>query len=296
MKHRLIVALVALIVATNLCAQTDRNVVYRCVRGNLTYTQPVAQKESVGKTVGKVFGSVLQAAAGSASSKTNHPEYEEAVKDAILGGIGSARRIRMVDMLSVDDLAEDEDAMYCDASISSITSTTRIRTWTDKDKKKHEVTEYSGCIVGTVNLKSVRTGSIVISKTLNSSSVSSGWCASEDEALGFAISSLKSYLRSSVNDAFPLYASIVEGKRATDKKAKEVYIDLGENWGCYKGQHFDVYTVKTVAGKEAKKRIGQLKISETMGDDISACKVQSGGADIKLAIEAGETLLITSKD
>lgn len=296
MKHRLFIAIVALFVATNLFAQASRNVVYHCTRGTLTYTQPVAQKESVGKTVGKVLGDVLLATAGTASSKTNHPEYEKAVKEAILAGIGCGRRVRMVDSFSDEDLAADENALCCDASISSITSTTRVRTWTDEEKKKHESTEYSGCIVGTVNLKNIRRGNIVLTITINSSSVSSGWCASEDEALGYAISNLKSYMRSAVNETFPLYASIVEGKRATDKKAKEVYIDLGERWGCYQGQHFDVYTVKTIAGKEAKKRIGQLKISETMGDDISACKVQSGGADIKQAIEAGETLLITSKD
>lgn len=297
MKHRLFITLLAITMATSLYAQVERNVKYRCARGVLTYTEPVEQKESVGKTVGKIFGSVLQAAAGSSSTKADHPEYAEAVKEAILGGIGSARRVRVVDdMLTIDDLADGEDAMYCDASISSITCTTRVRTWKDKENKRHEETEYRGNIVGTVNLKNIRTGNIVLTLTLNSSSWSSGWWETEDKALGYAIDGMKDYLRSSVNDAFPLYASIVEGKRSTEKKAKEVYIDLGETWGCYKGQHFDVYTVKTVAGKEAKKRIGQLKITETMGDDISACKVQSGGADIKAAIEAGETLLITSKD
>ncbi len=292
MKHRLFIALVALTMATNLCAQVENNVVYRCVRGTLTYTKPVdAKKESVGKTVGKIFGSVLQAAAGTATSKTDHPEYEDAVKEAILAGVGGARRVRMV-----TELNEGESAMYCDASISTISCTTRVNTWTGDDKKQHESTDYCGNIVGTVNLRSTITGNIVVTITLNNSSWTSGWCDTEDKALGYAISSMKSYIRSSINDAFPLYASIVEGKRSTEKKAKEVYIDLGEKWGCYSGQHFDVYTVKMVAGKEAKKRIGQLKITETMGDDISACKVQSGGADIKAAIESGEKLLITSKD
>lgn len=296
MKHRLFFVVVALVMATNLFAQAERNVIYRCVRGTLNYTQPVAKKETVGKTVGKIFGDVLQAAAGTNTSKTDHPEYEEAVKEAILGGIGSARRVRTVDNLSVDDLAEGEDAMYCDASISSISCTRRVNTWTDEEKKSHESTEYCGNIVGTVNLKDIRNGKMVLTITVNTSSWASGWCETEDKALGYAISRMKSYLREAVNDAFPLYASIVEGKRATDKKAKEVYIDLGEKWRCYAGQHFDVYTVQTVAGKEAKKRIGQLKITETMGDDISACKVQSGGADIKAAIESGAKLLITSKD
>ena len=57
-----------------------------------------------------------------------------------------------------------------------------------------------------------------------------------------------------------------------------------------------VYTVKTVAGKEAKKQIGKLKIEDVQGDDISLCKVQSGGRDIKSALDNGETLVIETTD
>lgn len=297
MKIRTLFTVLALALAITVQAQVESNVIYRCTRGTLTYTEPVQKKESTSKTVGKIFGSVLQAAAGTASSTSDHPEYADAVKEAIMGGVGSARRIRLTDeVLTADGLAEGENAMYCDATISSITCTTRIRTWEDKDKKKHEETEYRGNIVGTVNFKSVRTGNIVLSRTINSSSWTSSWCETADKALGYTVDAVKRYVRSTLNDAFPLYASIVEGKRATDKKSKEVYIDLGDKWGCYEGQHFGVYTVKTVAGKEAKKLIGQLKVTETMGDEISACKVQRGGADIKNAIDAGEKLLITSMD
>lgn len=297
MRKRILFTLVALALAVMAQAQVERNVIYRCTRGTLTYTEPVAKKESATKTVGKLLGSVLQAAAGTASSTSDHPEYADAVKEAVMGGVGSARRIRLTDdEITAESLAEGEEAMYCDATISSITCTTRVRTWEDKDKKKHEETEYRGNIVGTVNFKSVRTGNIVLSRTINSSSWSTSWGETADKAMGYTLDAVKRYIRTTLNDAFPLYASIVEGKRATEKKSKEVYIDLGEKWGCYEGQHFGVYTVKTVAGKEAKKSIGQLKITETMGDEISACKVQRGGVEIKNAIDAGETLLITSMD
>ena len=33
-----------------------------------------------------------------------------------------------------------------------------------------------------------------------------------------------------------------------------------------------------------------------MGDEISLCKVQSGGKDIKAAIDAGEKIVIESTD
>ncbi len=297
MIKKLFLLSLVIAMAATVKAQVERNVIYRCARGNMTYTEPVKKKDSAAKSVGKILGSVLQAAAGSASSTTDYPEYADAVKDAIMGAVGSARRIRVVDgSFLPDELAEGETALYCDASISTISCTTRVRTWEDKDKKKHEETEYRGNIVGTINIKDVRTDEIVVSRTINSSSWSSSWLETPAKALGYTISNMKSHICSMLNDAFPLYASIVEGSRATEKKSKEVYIDLGETMGCSTGMHFNVYTVKTVAGKEAKKQVGQLKVTEVMGDDISLCKVQRGGVEIKAAIESGEKLLITSKD
>ncbi len=294
MKKRTLLATLALALALTVQAQVERNVVYQCVRGNLAYTEPVQKKESTAKTVGKILGNVLQAAAGTNTSTTDHPEYADAVKDAIMGAVGSARRVNVIDG-SFDQTA-NEVAMYCDATISSITCTTRIVTWEDENKKKHERTDYRGNIVGTFTLKDAGNNQIVLTRTINSSSWVSSWADSPDKAIGYAIDGMKDYIRTTLNNALPIYANIVEGSRATEKKSKEVYINVGENFGCYNGMHFDVYTVKTVAGKEAKKRVGQLRITETMGSDISLCKVQRGGAEIKTAIDAGEALLITSQD
>lgn len=87
-------------------------------------------------------------------------------------------------------------------------------------------------------------------------------------------------------------------RRISNKKdkQKEVYIDLGSNEGAFEGLHMGVYIVKTVAGREAKSQIGKLKIEAVEGDDISRCKVQSGGKEIKAAIDAGQQLQVTSID
>ena len=57
-----------------------------------------------------------------------------------------------------------------------------------------------------------------------------------------------------------------------------------------------VYSVKTIAGREAKSQIGKLKIEEVEGEDISLCKVQSGGKDIKEALDSGQKLQVISID
>lgn len=294
---KILIALLLLSCTMGIQAQVERNIIYRCARGAMTYTEPVEKKESTSKSVGKIIGTALLASAGVANDRTDHPEYANAVMDAIAGSIGSARRIRVVDgQFEPGEVAEGDAALYCNANISAITSSARTKVWEDDKKKKHESTEYRGNITGTINIKDAHTDQVVFTYTINTSSYALEWFDDQAKALGYAINGMKANLRQSLNNAFPLYASIAEGARATKSKEKEVYIDLGEQLGCVAGMHFNVYTVKTIAGKEAKKQIGQLKVTEVMGDDISLCKVQRGGAEIKTAIEAGETLLITSKD
>lgn len=291
MKKKIILPLLLLLCCALVAqAQVERNVVYPCLRGNITYTPPKAQKESTAKTVGKIIGSVLQASAGTADNTTDLPQYANAVCEAIVGAVGQARRIEMADD------AQSDETLCLDASVSAISASSHIKTWTDKDGKNHEKTEYRGNITGTINIKSATTGRILYTQTINSSAWADAWFEATDKAVGYAISRMKQAITESVNNAFPLYASIVEGARDKKDKTKEVYIDLGEAHGCTSGIHFTVYSVRTVAGKEAKKKIGQLRVTEVMGDEVSLCKVQRGGQDIKTALDAGETLLITSND
>ena len=99
-----------------------------------------------------------------------------------------------------------------------------------------------------------------------------------------------------LNNYRPLRANILEGAAVKKDKQKEVYIDFGSKEGAFEGLHMGVYIVKTVAGREAKSQIGKLKIEAIEGDDISRCKVQSGGKDIKAAIDAGQQLQVISID
>lgn len=73
-------------------------------------------------------------------------------------------------------------------------------------------------------------------------------------------------------------------------------IDLGTNLGAYKGLHLTAYTVKTIAGKEAKTQVGKLKIMDVQGEDISFCKIQSGGKEIKNILDKGETIFVKSTE
>ena len=71
---------------------------------------------------------------------------------------------------------------------------------------------------------------------------------------------------------------------------------MGSGEGAFEGLHMGVYEVKNIAGREARSEIGKLKIVAVEGDDVSRCKVQSGGKDIKAAIDAGQQLKVISID
>lgn len=96
--------------------------------------------------------------------------------------------------------------------------------------------------------------------------------------------------------AFTVKGHILEKGLEKKDKLKQVYIDLGRNWGTAEGQHFNVYVMGMVAGRETKREVGRLKVESVEGEEISLCKVQKGGDDIKKVLEAGKILVVESYD
>ena len=96
--------------------------------------------------------------------------------------------------------------------------------------------------------------------------------------------SIKNWL----NKKTPLEAIIIEGSSVKNDKQKEVYIDLGCSEHAVAGIHFGIYVIKNVAGEEAMQAVE--------GENVSRCKVQSGGKEIKAAIDSGTELKVISMD
>lgn len=51
-----------------------------------------------------------------------------------------------------------------------------------------------------------------------------------------------------------------------------------------------------IAGRETRKHIGRIRVRETLGSDISLCKVQKGGKEIKAAFDRGDAIVAISTD
>ena len=286
----MMLCLLALLIATGAEAQEVRNVVYTTGINELQYA-----KKDTKPTTGEVIGEVLSAIVTGETSQ-DMGQYVPAVQAAVVKGISQARRIKAIEGQLTPEEKEQPNTWYVDGTIASISSTSKVDTWEDKDKKKHSKTVYKGLVSVTLHFKNAHSDEVMFSPSFNITSSDLSWVESAAGAINNAINSLSGRITRYLNVNLPLSANIIEGARDKKDKQKEVYIDLGAAEGAFKGLHFEVFTVRTVAGREARKKIGRLKVTDVEGDDISLCKVQSGGRDIKSAIDAGEQLLIITTD
>lgn len=290
MKKNMMLCLLSLLIVLGAEAQEQRNVIYTTGINELQYTK----KESK-PTAGEVITEVLSAIVTGETTQ-DMDKYVDAVQAAVVKGISQARRIKAIDGQLTPEEKDQPNTWYVDGTIASISATSKVDTWEDKDKKKHSKTVYKGLVSLTLHFKDAHTDEVLFSPSFNVTASDLSWVESAAGAVSNAINSLPGRITRYLDVNLPLSANIIEGARDKKDKQKEVYIDLGTAEGGFKGLHFDVFTVKTVAGREAKKKIGRLKVTDVEGEDISLCKVQSGGRDIKAAIDAGEQLLIITTD
>lgn len=276
--------------AMPISAQEGRNQAYRITLGNVQYAHH-DEKLSAGDAVGKILTGVL-----TGQTSVQATKYEEDVKAAIIKGLSGAYRFRYNDgLLQIDDVAE-EGNLVVDALIINIQAKSSSHSWKDKDGKTQVNTYYTGVTEVMLTLKDAKTGEVMANPTMKGQGSTTSSFSTSDQAVRDAIGKLSNRITVWLNNYRPLQANIIEGAAAKKDKQKEVYIDLGSSEGAFEGLHMGVYIVKTVAGREAKSQIGKLKIVAVEGDDISRCKVQSGGKDIKAAIDGGEKLLVISID
>lgn len=286
-----IVTIVALIcaIAFQVNAQENRNQTYNITLGNVQYAHH-DEKMSAGEAIGKVLTGL---ATGQVSVQAT--KYEGDVKNAIIKGLSGAYRFHYNDGLQTGELAE-EGNIVADAIITNIQAKSNTQTWKDTKGKIQTSTYYTGIAEAMLTLKDAKTGEVITNTSFKGQGTTVSSFSTSDQAIRDALGKLSNRISAWLNKYKPLQANIIEGSSAKKDKQKEVYIDLGNSEGAFAGLHMGVFIVKTVAGKEAKSQIGKLKIEAVEGDEISLCKVQSGGKDIKAAIEAGQQLLVISID
>ncbi len=287
---RLFIISLALVSCLTTAAQKEFNTVYRVGVGELIYTPPTegSKTTSVLKDVAEVLLS--------GQTTKQQPQYAEAVRASLMNGLSKVILFRPSDgFVSQTDLTDGTPSFFIDGTIANISIVSKSETKKDSKGNKHTDTSYRSNVSVTVNLKNPIDGSVVDSRTFTISDSDLYWMTSGEKAMTNALERLTSKVADYYNHLFPLHASIIEKGESKKNKQKDVYIDLGAGDGVYKGQQFDILTVKTIAGKEARTVIGRLKIEEVEGDEISLCKVIKGSDKIKAALDEGENLMVVSR-
>lgn len=289
LKRILLLSLLLLSVLPS-TAQKNRNTIFKVGVGELIYTPPAE-----GNKTTRVLKDVADVLLAGQTTK-QQPQYAEGVRASVMNGLSKVILFRPSDgAITQSEMSDGMSSLFVDGTIANISVVSKTETTKDSKGNKHTATSYRSNISVTINLKDPVDGSVVNSHTFTLSDSDLFWMTSGEKAVTNALEHLTSKVADYYNKLFPLHASIIEKGEAKKNKQKEVYIDLGENDGVYKGMQFDVFTTSIIAGKEAKTLIGRLKIEDIKGEEISLCKVTKGADMIKVALDDGQPLLITSR-
>lgn len=274
----------ALFMAMPMMAQ-DENALKNVSVGELSYTIKEEPKTNLGTVVGAVLD-VL-----SDQQTTEQPGYVDALRASVIMALGNVRRFVITDGFQVEPNADTN--ILLDGVVNYLSTTRELRTTSGK---KDKVPQFYAQIGLTLNVKDAATGTIINSQVFEVNRTSWSWYNSSDTAIKEALEGLRRKVTKYYNTAYPYTAQILERGVEKKDKQKELYIDLGANHGLREGTHFVVYALGSIGGKETRKQIGRLKVTCIEGDEVSLCKVSSGGKDIKAALDAQQKLLIISTD
>lgn len=290
LRFLLTIALTFVLSAVGVSAQDNGlNPVYKVQLTDITYQKNEVKKKV---TVGKVLSVMADVVEGRVTD-INNEEYIPLARNRVMEGLTHVRRLQVVED------SEASDAKYqVSAVLTDIAATRKVKAYDRKDSKGREYTEtktYYGAIASVaLHFTNLQTGEVTTS-TLSGRCSEYSLARSADEAIRSALDELSDNIYEYYNECYPVRANIIERGIEKKDKTKELYIDVGSRF-IDEDIHFDVFVVGQVAGRETRKQIGRIRVRETLGDDISLCKVQKGGKEIKAAFDRGDAIVAISTD
>lgn len=248
-------------------------------------------------------------------------KYAETVRTSVMEGLHASNRVNLIDVDTKDVLkieAERREAGVspgddmerlalmqqegADLLIQGIINDITISETVTTDSKGEKSYSYEPIFAFTLKVLDPKTGKIVETQTFkipNGLFDLSGFTIiahSEDEAVTAYSKLIPKKLNKFINAAFPIVGSMLEIADSKGDEAKTLYISLGATNGANAKQKYDVREVRTIGGRESRKIIGEVEVTDVEGDDISLCKVKRGGKEISKSVGAGNKVIVTSKD
>ena len=297
MNVKMFLATVVAMMLASVCVfsqEDDRNPIIIASMNNLEYTHKKADR-SAGSVIGEIATAVLT---GQTSKQMEG--YQGAVRSAILKGMSEAYRLRVVDGPLTKAEVETHGSIYVDATLNNLSTTTKneVKEYEEKNKDGEKVKKtrtevyYRALLSVTLHVKDAMTDAVIASPSFKISESDMSWVNSPERAVENAINRLSNLVMRFFDGMYPLTCEIIERGGIKNDKQKQVYIDLGSAQGLQEGQTFAIYVKKMIGGKEARQQVARLRVKKIEGEEVSFCKVLSGGRDLKAALDEDLDLIV----
>ena len=175
-------------------------------------------------------------------------------------------------------------------------------------KHATESSFYYDCNISfSLDVLDVETGQVIYSATLKpedsflNSVLKSSLGANSTPAKSFdnSLIRMQKYIDAFIENYFPIHTQILEILETKKEEAKEVLLNVGTQTGTQKNDKYSVIEITTyeAGGKSIKREIeiGELKVTDVQGAEISSAKVSKGGEAILEKFQSNAKLLCKSK-
>lgn len=236
--------------------------------------------------------------------------WAESLRNSVIEGISATNRVKVMDVAAYPALAA-EKARRESGELSAGDDLERLKVMkqeganfliqgritsivTTKNKTDDGDIYYTATCAYTLKVINPTDGKSVSTKTFKHGDGLTDVIIAdtEDEAVAKVSQKAVKAVRELVEDAFKLQGTILEITLEKKGEAKEVYISMGSDHGVGDGAYFSVCIEREVANRTSQKEIGQLKVKDVEGGELTLCEVKKGGKEIKAAMEGGQKVIV----
>lgn len=243
---------------------------------------------------------------------TNIPfSCAEQLRSYVMEGITNTNRVELIDVDSQDalsieasrresgvDAGDDADRLkVMSQQGANYLIQGRIASLNIEEKATDDGSKYyTGQLSYTLKVINPNDGKLVLTKTLKHGGelLNMETSNTPDEAVTKVCRNAVKGVVSFIQEAFPLYGSLLECNEIKGDKVNSVYMSLGSMHGVSEKDRFEVCIEREIAGRKSTKVIGECEIASVDGDDISSAKIKKGNKEIKAAVDGGQTIVFKS--
>lgn len=240
-------------------------------------------------------------------------EYAEALRGKIIEGLHATNRIQLIDVASESKLSNEEERRKAESAMSDATArVSQMNTLganyiitgeivlMDAAKKVDEKdnVSYRGSVQWNVKVIDATTGTLKKTENYEHKGFTGGSGDTPLKAIMGACDYARINMSSLAEEVFPIEGTVLKIETVNKKgdKAESVIIDLGTSHGISKGQRMRVFMEIDIAGEVGQKEIGTLNANEILSAGRSICKVSKGGDHLLKAMNAGQKVIVQTRE